>query len=150
MGERRAALIIIATIVIVVGLVLAWVFAPSAQNPAPAAPISEVTDVGAIQQHVQLSRPGLATSENYFGHKIRLVLGSLKNVSDRPIRLVEVKMVFTDYDGKPIQEHIEKTFESAQKPLAPGAEHRFEVGFENLPKEWNYRVPVMEITKIGY
>ncbi len=149
MGERRSAVIIVATILVVVGLVLAWVFATSAKEAALPAPI-EVTDTGSIQQYIQLSRVGIATSENYFGHKVRLISATLKNVSDKPVRMVEVKMVFTDFDGKPIHESIQKAFESSQKPLPPGSEYRFETGFENLPRQWNYRVPITEVTKIGY
>jgi len=40
--------------------------------------------------------------------------------------------------------------EQKQKPLQPGDEFRFEVRQENLPRGWNYRVPLTEISKLGY
>lgn len=150
MSERRSAIIIIATIVVVLGLVLAWAFFPSAQDDLAAAPLTEITDTADVQNHIQLSHLGIATSENYFGQRIRIIGGTLKNTSDKPIRMVEVKMVFTDYDGKPVHEYSQRVFQRTQRPLAPGSRYRFEVRFENLPRTWNYRVPITEVTKIGY
>jgi hypothetical protein len=59
-------------------------------------------------------------------------------------------MTFTDFDGNPIQETIQHAYDNVRKPLEPGAQHRFEVNFENLPKNWNYRIPIVEVVKIGY
>jgi hypothetical protein len=149
MGERRSAIIIGASILVVLALVVIWTLMPSAQNQAGATPLTEVTDTSSIQSHVQLSHLSIATSENFVGHKIRVTEGTMKNISNKPIRMVEVKMVFTDFDGKPVHEYSQKVLETSQKPLAPGEEFRFEVRLENLPRTWNYRIPVTEVTKIG-
>lgn len=149
MGERRSTIIIVATVAVILGLVLVWTFAPSSRDEAAAGPLTEVTETSSIQNHVQLSHLSIATSENFVGHRIRVIEAVMKNVSDRPIRMAEVKMVFTDYDGKPVQEYSQKVLETNQRPLAPDEEFRFEVRLENLPRTWNYRVPVTEVTKIG-
>ena len=150
MGERRSAIIVGASIVVVVGLVALWALFPSAEDPISTAPLTEVvTDTSSIQNHVQLSHTSIATSENFVGHKIRVIEATMKNISYKPIRMVEVKMVFTDFDGKPVQEYSQKVLETNQKPLAPGEEFRFEVRLENLPRTWNYRIPVTEVTKVG-
>ena len=146
--ERRSALIIGVTIVGFVGLILYW--ASSSGPPALPANLTEVTAKNEIDSRIELSHLSIATGENYFGHKVRVISGYLKNVSDKPVRLVEMKMVFTDYDGKPIQESVEHGHELKQKPLEPGAQHRFEVNFENLPRTWNYHVPNVEIVKIVF
>jgi hypothetical protein len=150
MGERRSAIIIAATIVVIVGLVLVWAFIPSAQDRVAAAPLTEVTDISSIQDHIELSHLSIATSENFVGHKIRVIEATMKNVSNKPIRMAEARMVFTDFDGKPVQEYSQRVFDTNQKPLAPGQQYRFEVHIENLPRTWNYRVPVTEVVKIGY
>ncbi|PYS53499.1 MAG: hypothetical protein DMG13_12075 [Acidobacteria bacterium] len=74
---------------------------------------------------------------------------TLKNVADNPVRMAVVKMVFTDFDGKPVQEYSQRVLDPDQKPLAPGEDSRFEVRLENLPRTWNYRIPITEVTKIG-
>ncbi len=149
MDERRGTIIIAASIAIVLVLVLAWVFVPT-QDQASAAPLTEVTDTAAIQSSVQLSHLSIATSENFARQKIRVISGNLKNVSEKPIRLAEAKLVFTDFDGKSVYEYTDKVLDRAQRPLLPGEEFRFEVRLENLPRTWNYRVPITEVVKIGY
>ena len=150
MAERRTVLIIVAAIVVTTGLVLVWAWSPSAQNRAALIPLTEITDTAEIQNNAQLSHLGIATSENFAGQKIRVIGATLKNISAKPIRMIEVKMVFTDYDGKPVQEYTQKVLGPSRKPLAPGSQYRFEVRLENLPRTWNYRVPVTGVTKIGY
>ena len=150
MGERRTAVIITASIAVIVGLLLFWALAPSARDKVGAAPLTEVTDPAGVQNYLQLSHLSIATSENFARQKIYVVSGYLKNVSDRPVRMAELKMVFTDFAGKPILDYSQKVLDRNQKPLAPGTEFRFEVRQENLPRGWNYRVPITEVSKIGY
>ncbi len=150
MGDRRSTIIIVAAIGVVLVLVLAWALIPSAQDEVAAAPLTEIADTAAIQDHIQISRLNIATSENFANQKIRVISASLKNISEKPIRMIELKMVFTDFDGKPIYEYSEKVLERKQRPLAPGEENWFEVRQENLPRNWNYRVPITEVMRIGY
>ena len=150
MGERRSAAIIAVVIFIVVGVVLMWAWSPSIQKRSTPSPVSEISDAAQIQSSVELSHLGIATSENFVGHRIRVIGGTLKNISVKPIRMIEVKMVFTDYDGKSVQDYTQKVLQPNQKPLDPGTQFRFEVRLENLPRTWNYCVPITEIAKIGY
>jgi hypothetical protein len=146
--ENRSAIIIISSIALIVGLIVGWTFISSGQQES--LPITELTDTAAIQRSVQLSHLSIATSENFARQKIYVISAYLKNTADEPLRMAEVKMTFTDFDGKPIREYSQEILKPKQKPLSPGAEFRFEVRQENLPKGWNYRTPVTEITKLGY
>jgi len=147
MVERRH-LIIGVTTVLFVGLILGW--ALSNREGALSSSLVQVTDKSEIGKHVEVSNVGILTGENYVGHKIRVITGNIKNISDKPLRQVDMKMVFMDYDGKPIQESVEHGHEVSQKPLAPGSQRRFEVNFENLPRGWNYHIPNIEVVKISY
>ena|SRR5437867_560056 len=144
----RTALIV-GAVAVVFALLGYWMFAPGG-NSAQNRNITEVTDPAAAQAMVQLSNPDVATSENYVGNKIRLIRGLVKNTSDKAIRSIEVKMQFTGFDGKIVQEAVHPAYESKQRPLEPGAEHPFEVAFEDLPRTWNYRAPIMQVVKVGY
>src|SRR3989442_4454140 len=150
MSERRSIIIIMASIAVVGGLFLIWALAPSARNNDSSLPLTEIPDTATIQNYVQLSHLSIATSENFARQKIYVISGYLKNVSDRPIRMAELKMVFTDFDGKPILEYKPRVLDLNQKPLPPGVEFRFEVRQENLPRRWNYRVPITEVARVGY
>jgi hypothetical protein len=150
MGEHRATIIIVASLVLLIGAVFAWVFVAPAHNEFAGTPLVEVADSAAVQSGTQLTHLSIATSENFARQKIYVISAYLKNVSSKPLRMAEVKMVFTDYDGKPVQEYTQKVLDPNQKPLAPGAEFRFEIRQENLPRSWNYRIPMTEITRVGY
>jgi hypothetical protein len=148
MGENRAVLIVAG--LLIVGLIAGWAFISSGRPEVSDGPITEVSDVSAIQNTVQLSHLSIATSENFARQKIYVISAYLKNVGQKPLRMAEAKMVFTDFDGKPIHEYKEQVLDRSQAPLPPGIELRFEVRQENLPRGWNYRVPITEITKLGY
>jgi hypothetical protein len=150
MGENRAGILIGGAIVILLGILLLWAFVPSAEDKAATAPLTEISDAGSVQNSLLLSHLSIATSENFARQKIYVISGYLKNVSDRPLRMIELKMAFTDFDGKTILDYGQKVLDRNQKPLPPGVELRFEVRQENLPRGWNYRVPITEVSKIGY
>jgi hypothetical protein len=145
--ERRT-LIIGVTAVLFVGLILGW--ALLTKDGSLSTSLVQITDKNEIGQHVEVSNVGILTGENYVGHKIRVITGNIKNISDKPLRQVDMKMVFMDYDGKPIQESVEHGHDVTQKPLPPGSQRRFEVNFENLPRGWNYHIPNIEVVKIAY
>jgi hypothetical protein len=149
MGEYRSTIIIGASIVLIVGLVVGWTFISSGQQER-SLPLTEVTDSDMIQRSVEVTHLNIATSENFARQKIYVVSAYLKNLSEKPLRSAEVKMIFNDFDGKPIHEYSQKILNPNQKPIPPGTEFQFEVRQENLPRGWNYRVPITEITKLGY
>jgi len=145
--ERRTLGIIVTTIVVFVGVVFIWAFSGERTLSGN---LTEITDPATLQNTIQVSRVGIATGENFYGHRVRAISGSIRNVSDKPIRLVELKMVFMDYEGKSVQENVEKAFDVNQKPLIPGTEYRFEINFENLPRTWNHRIPQIQAAKVSY
>jgi hypothetical protein len=149
MGEYRSTIIIGASIILIVGLVVGWTFISSGQQER-SLPLTEVTDRDVIQRSVEVTHLNIATSENFARQKIYVVSAYLKNLSEKPLRSAEVKMIFNDFDGKPIHEYSQKILNPNQKPIPPGTEFQFEVRQENLPRGWNYRVPITEITKLGY
>ena len=150
MGENRKIIIVVSSVLLLVGLIAGWAFISSGEQEVSTAPVTEVADTAAIQNSVQLSHLSIATSENFARQKIYVISAYLKNLGDRPLRMAEIKMVFTDFDGKPIHEYTQKVLEQNQKPVPPGVEFRIEMRQENLPRGWNYRVPITEVTKLGY
>ena len=150
MGENRGTIIVVASILLIGGLLAGWAFISSGQQEVSTAPLTEVTDSATIQNSTQLSHLSIATSENFARQRIYVISAYLKNLSDKPLRMAEVKMIFTDFDGKAIREYVQKVLDKNQKPLPPGDEIRFEARQENLPRGWNYRVPKVDITKLGF
>ena len=149
MEEHRSTTVIIAAVILTAGLVAGWALLSSGRQGA-SVPLTELTDASTIQKSVEISHLSIATSENFARQKIYVISAYLKNAADKPLRMAEVKLTFTDFDGKPIHEYSQKILNSNQRPVDPGAEFRFEVRQENLPRGWNYRVPSTEVIKLGY
>src|SRR6478735_3830058 len=105
MGEHRATIVLVASIVLVGGFIAGWAFMSSGQREVSSAPLTEVSDAAQIQSSVQLAHLSIATSENFARQKIYVISAYLKNASDKPLRMAEVKMTFTDFDGKTIHEY---------------------------------------------
>src|SRR5262245_63141394 len=133
MGEHRSAIIIGISILLIVGLIIGWAVVSSGQQERPG-PLTEITDQAAIANSAQLSHLSIATSENFARQKIYVISAQLKNLSNKPLRTAEVKMTFTDFDGKPIHEYTQKILNLTQKAIFPGAALTFEVRQENLPR----------------
>jgi hypothetical protein len=146
---RPAAIGIGIAVVLVVGLLFVWRGTPGRTVSLPAG-VTEVTDPSEMQKIIEVSKVGILTSANYLGQKVYIVQATLKNVSDKPIRLIDVKMSFTDYEKKLIYEESRTAFSLKQRPLEPGTEYRAEINFENPPRNWNYRVPDTKVAKIAY
>src|SRR5215831_547066 len=99
MGEHRATIIIAAALVLIVGLIAGWNVISSGEQEV-GGPITEVSDRSEIEKTTQLSHLSIATSENFDRQKIYVMSDYLKNLTDKQLRMAEVKMSFTDFDGK--------------------------------------------------
>lgn len=148
--ERRSILIIGGAVFIAVAVFVGWSIGPG-RSRNESSKLIEITDPATIRNTVELSHLSIATSDTFAGNiRIRNITGLLKNTSTTPIRKIDLKMTFTDYDGKTIQESTHTAFSPRKLPLDPGTQFRFEINFENLPKSWNYHVPITQIVSIAY
>jgi methyl coenzyme M reductase subunit C len=148
-GVRPIALGIGLAIVAAAGLLVVWGVG-SGTPPSLPPGLTEVVDPAELAQVVERTRLEIFTSTNYLNQKIYSVRATLKNVSEKPIRLIDVKMTFVDYEKKVIKEEVRTAFDLKQRPLEPGTEYRAELTFENPPKNWNYFVPNTEVVKVAY
>jgi hypothetical protein len=148
--ERRSILIIGGTVLVGLAVFAIWALGPG-RSRYESPKLIEITDPATIRSTVELTHLSILTSDTFAGNiRIRNITGILKNVSNTPIRKIDLKMTFTDYDGKTIQESTHTAFSPHKQPLDPGTQFRFEVNFENLPKTWNYHVPNTQIVSVAY
>jgi len=148
--ERRSILIIGGAVFIAMAVFAGWSLGPG-RSVSGTSNLTEITDPSMIQNTIELTHLSILTSDTYAGNiRIRNITGLLKNISTMPVRKIDLKMTFTDYDGKTIQESTHTAFSPRKKPLDPGTLFRFEVNFENLPRTWNYHVPITQIVSVGY
>jgi len=147
--KRPVAIGIGIAIVAALGLLAVWGVGPITTPSAPAG-LTEISDPAELEKVIEVSHLGILTSTNYLNQKVYIVRATLKNVSPKPVRLIDVKMTFVDYDKKTIKEEVRNAFDPQQRPLEPGTEYRAELAFENPPKNWNYHVPDTKVVKAAY
>jgi hypothetical protein len=149
-GIKRPVTIAIGlAVVAVIGVVLAFSLAPRATPHVPPG-LTEVTDPAELSKLMELTHLNILTSTNYLGHRIYTVRATLRNLSNSPIRLVDVNLTWRDTPKQIIKQETHPAFEAKQAPLEPGTEYTFDIPFENPPRTWNYHVPDTEIVRIGY
>ncbi len=144
----RTPIITGTSIAIALALIGVWaaVSQPVTVNAEPLVHVDDPDEIAAI---VGMPRLGILTSQNYVGHRIRVIEGSLENLGAEAIRSIELKLVFSSFEGESVLEAEEEGL-TPGRPLIPGATARFSFRFENIPSGWNYRVPDVEVIRIGY
>jgi hypothetical protein len=136
-------------VVVVLGVVAMLLLAPD-DEPAIPSDLTIVKDPTSLKEFVELTHLGILTSTNFLGHRVYIVTASLKNISDRPIRVIDVKLTFLDYQKKTIYEEGRTAFDIKNSPLQVGSEYRMEIPFENPPSSWNYHVPDTQVVTVAY
>ena len=136
-------------VVIALGVIALLLLAPSDQPTIPADLTTE-KDPARLAEFIELTHLGILTSTNFLGHRVYTVTASLKNVSDKPIRLIEVNLTFLDYNKKTIHEEVRTAYDVRNSPFDAGSEYRMEIPFENPPSNWNYHVPDTQVVTVAY
>jgi hypothetical protein len=65
----------------------------------------------------------------------------------RDIAVDRIAPAFQDYDGETVHEF---EGEAVRTPLRPDESRGYEFRFENLPDRWPFRIPVVEVRRVGY
>jgi len=146
---RTTAIGIGVAVVLVVGIIAAFVLAPREAPTIPSG-LTVVEDTSKIGTLLGMTHLSILTSTNFLGHRVYTVTALLRNTSSTPIRWIKVRLTFFDYEKKIIHEEVQTALDLKQHPLDPDAEYRFEVPFENPPKTWNYHVPDTQVVFVGY
>ena len=116
------------------------------QETDPAAAARE----NAYTSQVTLSGLGLSKGENFLGDEVFYVEGTLSNGGESTIRQVEMTFLFKDSLDQVVLKETRTALEyRGKRGIAPQQEAEFQVGFENLPQDWNYVIPEVQVSKIG-
>ena len=111
---------------------LGWSLAPRDTPEVPPG-LTEVKEPAELSEVDRVEPPNIVTSTNYLGHRIYTVKATLRNISS-PIRLVDVKLTSGILRERRFKKKIHPAFERKQPPIEPGTEYRFEIPFENPPR----------------
>ena len=94
-------------------------------------------DYGWYREHVSLTRPRLQMAKNIAGNRMAVFSATIENQGERALDVVEMKMVFFNYDTP--------VWETTRTPIRPGAytapiqpmkKRSFTLYIQDLPRDW--------------
>lgn len=131
-------------------LVFLWAAVGCGDSGRPAADPERDAREEAYRDQVTLSGLGLAKGENFLGDEVFYVEGSLTNDGEGTIRIVELTFLFKDTLDQVVLKQARTALEyRGKRGIAPQQVAEFQVAFENLPRDWNYVVPEVQVSGIG-
>lgn len=135
---------------VITALLLSWAAVGCGDSGRPAADPETVAREEAYREQVALSSLGLAKGENFLGDEIFYVEGTLTNGGESTIRKVELTFRFKDSLDQVVLKEARTALEyRGKRGIAPQKAAEFQVAFENLPRDWNYVVPEVQVSGIG-
>ena len=153
--ERNSSRLIIGiAVAVVIGGALAAAFLLR-QPPKAAKPPSPYI------ASVKLSDFKMSAAENFVGHTVSYIDGTVTNTSDKTVTHIVVEVVFQDSMGQvaqgpdemPLQvvrtngAYLEPVDVSAS-PLAPGQAEPFRLTFDSISAQWNRNYPEIRVTDV--
>jgi hypothetical protein len=152
--ERDSSRVIILTavagvIAVMLGIALAWREPPKAAKPVPPYAAS-----------LRLSDFQMSTADNFVGHTVTYVDGSVANTGGKTVTQMMVEVVFNDDIGQLAQREemplrvlrtsgpYPEAVELNVAPLGPGQTQPFRLTFDSISAQWNRQYPEIRVTDV--
>jgi hypothetical protein len=110
---------------------------------------------------LRLSDFKMSAAENFVGHTVSYVDGSVTNSSDKTVTHAVVEVVFQDEMGQLAQREPEMPLQVIRtngaylepvdlsvSPLAPGQTQPFRLTFDSISAQWNRNYPEIRVTDV--
>jgi hypothetical protein len=152
--ERDSSrLIIVAAVLVVIGAMigLAFLLRESPKQVSPPSPY--------IAQ-LKLSDFKMSAAENFIGHTVSYIDGSITNTGDKTVTRVMVEVNFLDSTGQLAQREelplrvirtngaYNEPVDLNVAPLGPGQSEPFRLTFDSISQQWSHQYPQIRITDV--
>jgi hypothetical protein len=153
--ERDSSrLIIVVAVIVVFGAALAAALLLR-QPPKP------VKTASPYIAKLKLSDFQMSAAENFIGHTVKYIDGSISNTGDKTVTRVLVEVNFEDSMGQVAQREedipiqiirtngaYEEPVDLSVTPLAPGQTAPYRLTFDSISAQWNHQYPDLTITDV--
>ena len=103
----------------------------------------------AYKAQIELTSLGLASGENFLGEKVYYVEGTLANKGEKLVQQVELSFEFRDSLNQVVLQDTRKAIDyKGERGIAAQTSTEFQVAFDSIPKDWNRRVPDVQVTSV--
>ena len=111
----------------------------------------KVINEEAYRTQLVLSNLGLAKGENFLGNNIFYVEGIISNNGTQIIKRIDLTFLFKNSSNQIVFQETRKALQyRGEKGIQPKNQANFQVAFENLPEDWNYLIPKVQIARITF
>lgn len=152
--ERDSSRLIIGiAVVVVIGIALAAAFL--LREPPKAAKTASP-----YIANLKLSDFKMSAAENFIGHTVSYIDGSISNTGDKTVTHIVVEVVFQDSMGQMAQRDeiplqvirtngaYAEPVDVSVSPLAPGQTQPFRLTFDSISAQWNHEYPQIRVTDV--
>ena len=131
-------------------LVIAFALAALAgcSGPNQASKSAPTPEEQAYVQNIQITPGSVEAAQNFLQHTVTTVHGTVTNNGKKAVRYLEIRLTFSDIEGKPIQQKSATPITSNTAPLKPGETRPFQVSFDQVPPMWNQAAPRMTPARV--
>lgn len=110
---------------------------------------------------LQLSDFKMSAAENFVGHTVTYIDGSIANAGDQTVSRAVVEVVFKDEIGQMTQREevplrvlrtsgpYPEAVDLSVAPLAPGQTEEFRLIFDSISAQWNRAYPEIRVTDVS-
>ena len=149
----NSRIIIVGAVVVVIAVMVGMAFLLR-EPPRKAAPPSPY-----IAQ-LKLSDFKMSAAENFIGHTVSYIDGSITNTGDKTVTRVMVEVNFQDSMGQLAQREelplrvirtngaYNEPVDLTVAPLGPSQSAQFRLTFDSISQQWNRRYPQIRITDV--
>ena len=153
--ERDSSrVIIVSAVVVVIAVALGAAFLLR-ETPKAAKPVSPYL------ASVKVSDFKMSAAENFVGHTVSYIEGSIANNGDKTVTHAVVEVVFQDSMGQLAQREevplqvirtngaYPEPVDLSVSPLAPGQTLPFRLTFDSISAQWNRQYPELRVTDVA-
>jgi len=149
--SSRLIIVIAVAAVIAVALAVAFLLRETPKSAKPVSPYIA---------SLKLSDFKMSAAENFIGHTVSYVDGTIANAGDKTVTHVVVEVVFKDDMGQLAQREdlplrvlrangpYPDAVDLSVSPLGPGQSQPFRLTFDSISAQWNRAYPEMRVTDV--
>jgi len=143
--------LMLAGAVIVGGLLLAFGLLPP--HVTPSAPGEKPLPFGPAEQgyaaNVKFENPKMSRFENLFKQQVTYVAGDICNSGNRTVADVQITVEFHNIENQVVLRQTLRPMEPKPVAIPPGQRQSFQMGFDQVPDDWNMVYPTIRITGLA-
>lgn len=99
---------------------------------------------------MQIGNLSMSRAENFVRQEVTILSGEIYNPGSRPLAQIEVTVEFRDSLNQVVLRETRTLLSRVAEPLGPGRRRAFELSFEHIPRDWNFRIPVLRVSGLKF